>query len=37
VIGNAAIGRHLQKHHPELLKELSTIVSAASIDQADAV
>ena len=37
LIGNAAIGRYLRKHHPELLTELSTIVSAASIDQADAI
>jgi len=35
LIGNAAIGRYLQKRHPELVTELSTIVSAASFEQAD--
>lgn len=37
LISNAAIGRFLKQHHPEMLTELTTIVSAASIDQTEAL
>jgi ParB-like chromosome segregation protein Spo0J len=35
LVGNAAINRYLGQHHPELLAELSSIITAASIDQAN--
>jgi hypothetical protein len=34
LVGNAAINRYLGQRHPELLAEFSTIIAAASIDQA---
>lgn len=36
LVGNTAIKRYLGQHHPELLAELTTIISAASIDQTSA-
>ena len=36
LLGNAAINRYLGQHHPELLAEFASIISAASIDQASA-
>ena len=34
LVGNPAIRRYMTRHHPELLAELSTIISVASIDDA---
>ncbi|NOT26720.1 MAG: ParB N-terminal domain-containing protein [Acidobacteria bacterium] len=36
LVGNAAINRYVGQHHPELLTEFTSIIAAASIDQADA-
>jgi ParB-like chromosome segregation protein Spo0J len=36
LVGNRAINRYLGQHHPELVTEFASIISAASIDQAGA-
>nr|AYC79858.1 chromosome partitioning protein ParB [uncultured bacterium] len=35
LVGNPEIKRYLNQHHPEILTEFRTIVSATSLDQAN--